>query len=56
MMSASECGRRAFKSGRSKGGCVDFTDSNADKGGRGKKSENFAVIILDGSSLTGHPR
>ena len=55
MMSASE-GEGAWKSGRSKGGCGNFTLQISSKcgqgGGRGvKKSQNFAEII-NGSSLT----
>ena len=49
MMSASEGGGGSWKSGRSKGGCVNFivqTSCQARTRGEGvKKSENFADVI-----------
>ena len=57
MMSASEGGEGSWKSGRSKGGCVNFIlqiSSKCGQGGEGvKKAENFADVI-NGCSLGTH--
>ena len=39
----------SWKSGRSKGGCINFSDPNADNGEGVKNSENFADIICESS-------
>ena len=55
MMSASEGGGKSWKSGRNKGGCVNFIlqiSSKCGQEGEGvKKSENFADIISEGYPL-----
>ena len=57
MMSALEGGGGSCKSGRSKGGCMNFILQISSKCGQGekgvKKSQNFADVI-NGSSLTDH--
>ena len=54
MMSASEGGGGSWKSGHSKGGCVNFVVEISSKYGQGwegvKKSEQFADVI-NGCSL-----
>ena len=58
MMSASEGGGGSWKSGRSKGGSVNFILQISSKCGQGwegvKNPENFADVINE-SSLWGHP-
>ena len=52
MMSASEGG--SWKSGRSKGGCVNFIlqiSSKCGQGGRGSKNPKFCVYIINGSPM-----
>ena len=49
MMSASEGGGGSWKSGRSKGGCVNFIlqiSSKCGQGGRGSKNQNILWMSL----------